>query len=88
MQVGTQIAPHGFKDLGAFHPPHQPLWGPGSTSAPMSSPPSEAPLSAQRAEGKKELRPREQGSQPQPLGWSEGSGCMGACLLLHAGGRR
>lgn len=25
MHVGTWIAPGGFKDLGAFHPPHQPL---------------------------------------------------------------
>lgn len=77
MQVGTQIAPDGFKDLGAFHPPHQPLWGPGGTSAPTSSPPSEALLPAQTAERKKELRPREQGSQPQPLGWIEGSGVYG-----------
>lgn len=87
MQVGAQIAPDGFKDWGAFHPPHQPLWGPGGTSAPMSSPPSEAPVPAQTGGRKKELR-ENRGHSHSPWAGARGVGVWGpvCCSTLVGGG--
>lgn len=74
MQVGTQITPDGFKDLGAFHLPHWPLlWAQMVLMPPYLSPLSEAPLPAQIAERRKGLRPRNRGSpQATALGLERG----------------